>query len=102
MRAYLRDAYAGRSDNHRLVRRMSKRGELELVLRRRRAAKGCNLAVGPRLLRDPFERVPAILIGAAKHPHLAFRKEASALVLLDDGVASIEQLGLEGAHLRFI
>src|SRR5690606_7057019 len=102
MRADPGNADAGRADDHRLVRGMAARGELELVLGGRRAAIGSDLAVRPGLFRDPLKRVPSIFIGAVEHARLAFREIAAAFVLLDDGVAFAEKLRLERRHLGLV
>ena len=60
VRLHAPDARAEALDVHRGVRRIAERGNGQLIFGRRRAAGRANLAVGPRLLRQPVERVGAV------------------------------------------
>src|SRR6185312_5751700 len=63
---------------HRRESRVAERGHAHLPLGRRRAAGGAELAVRPRLLRQPVDRVVAVL-PRAEDVVVAFGKEVSAL-----------------------
>ena len=75
---------------HRRVRRMAERGDAHLVLSRRRTPGRPDLAVRPRLLRQPRERVVAVL-RRAEDVVVAFGEEMAALVLHDVRVAPLDR-----------
>src|SRR4029079_2182933 len=88
------DAGAEALHVHRGVARMAERGDTHLILGRRGAAGRADLAIGPRLLRQPVDGVVAVGL-RPEDVVVAFGKEVAALVLHDVGVAA-----LDGGQLR--
>ena len=77
---------------HRRKSRMAERGHGRLPLRGRRAPRGAELAVRPRLLRQVLDRFVAVGDRRAEDVVVAFREKVAALVLSDVGVALLDRL----------
>src|SRR3546814_1707411 len=77
----LADARARRHRHHRRVRRVVHARQRQLPFGRRRAAQRADLAVRPRLLRDPAQRVVAVGLRIAEDLVVALAEVAAALVL---------------------
>src|SRR4029079_14493985 len=95
VRADLADARAGSERDRRGMRGMCRGVELELILGRGRAAEGANLAVRPRLLRNPIDGVVAVFARAREVLVFTAGPVTPALVLVNDGVAVLQQRGIE-------
>ena len=74
---------------HRGVCGMPQRRNAHLILGRRRTARRPDLAVRPRLLRQPLESVVAVG-GRSENVVVALGEEVAALVLDDVGVAALD------------
>ncbi len=75
---------------HRGVARVAESRDAHLILGGRRTAGRADLAVGPRLLRQPVNGVVAVGL-RAEDVVVAFREEVSPLVLHDIGVTALDR-----------
>ena len=91
VRADAADAGAEALHVHRRERRIALRRDGHLPFGGRRAAGRADLAVRPRLLRHPVDRVVAVGERRAEDVVVAFGEEVAALVLLDVGVAALDR-----------